>query len=80
MQVVLEEAEDRVILSLPKSFFSTSPMTPGSLVDVSLADDKIVLAPARRSKYTTEELLAGVTDDNIHPETDWGPPVGKEVW
>ena len=41
---------------------------------------EISAAPIRRSKYTTEELLTGVTDDNIHGETDWGPPVGKEVW
>jgi O-acetyl-ADP-ribose deacetylase (regulator of RNase III) len=33
----------------------------------------------RRSKYTTEELLGGITDDNIHPAVDWGPDVGKEI-
>lgn len=33
----------------------------------------------RRFKYTTEELLAGVTDENIHPAVDWGPDVGKEI-
>ncbi len=37
-------------------------------------------SPRRRSKYTTAELLKGVTDENIHGETDWGPPVGREVW
>lgn len=29
---------------------------------------------------TLEELLAGITPDNIHPEFDWGPAVGKEIW
>ncbi len=33
----------------------------------------------RRSKYTIEELLAGITDENIHPAMDWGPDVGKEI-
>ena len=33
----------------------------------------------RRSKYTIEELMAGVTDENIHPAVDWGPDVGKEI-
>ena len=33
----------------------------------------------RRSKYTTEELLAGITDENIHPAVDWGPDVDKEI-
>ena len=32
-----------------------------------------------RSKYTTEELIAGITDKNIHPEFDWGPDVGREI-
>jgi antitoxin component of MazEF toxin-antitoxin module len=26
------------------------------------------------------ELVSGITDDNRHAETDWGPPVGREVW
>ena len=29
---------------------------------------------------TLDTLLAGVTKDNIHPEINTGPPVGKEVW
>ena len=32
-----------------------------------------------RSKYTIEELLAGITDENIHPAVDWEPNVGKEI-
>ena len=27
-----------------------------------------------------EELLAGITQENIHREIDFGPAVGKEVW
>ena len=30
--------------------------------------------------YTLDELLAGVTEENRHGETDMGPRVGKEVW
>lgn len=30
--------------------------------------------------YTLEELLADVRPSNLHGETDWGPPVGKELW
>ncbi len=25
------------------------------------------------------ELLEGINEDNIHEETDWGKPVGKEI-
>lgn len=27
---------------------------------------------------TLEWLLEGITPGNVHPETDWGPPVGRE--
>jgi hypothetical protein len=27
-----------------------------------------------------EDLLAGVTEQNLHREIDFGPAVGKEVW
>ena len=35
-------------------------------------------APKRRRRYTFQELMAGVTPENIHPEVDMGPPVGNE--
>ena len=27
-----------------------------------------------------DELIAGITPENRHPEVDWGPDVGKERW
>ncbi|HSF43436.1 MAG TPA: hypothetical protein VLT87_26795 [Thermoanaerobaculia bacterium] len=27
-----------------------------------------------------EELLDQVRDENLHPEIDTGPPVGREIW
>lgn len=32
-----------------------------------------------KSPPTLEGLLAGITEENVHPETDSGAPVGKEV-
>ncbi len=33
-----------------------------------------------KAEYTLEDLLAGVSNDNIHYETDTGKPVGREIW
>src|SRR6266496_5657239 len=27
-----------------------------------------------------DKLVAAITDDNLHLATDWGHPVGEEVW
>jgi antitoxin component of MazEF toxin-antitoxin module len=46
-----------------------------------VADDEIRIRRVKvvPRKYTLAGLLAGVTPENIHGETDWGPAVGKEV-
>ena len=31
-------------------------------------------------KYSLEALPAGVSEENIHPETHYGRPAGEEVW
>ena len=46
-------------------------MVPSSLASTGVSDTE--------QEYTLEALLAGVTDDNRHPEFGFGPPVGKEV-
>ncbi len=38
------------------------------------------LPAAHNKKYTLEELVAGVTPENSHEATDWGSPVGEELW
>jgi antitoxin MazE len=40
----------------------------------------MVMKPVRRRKYTLEELVSKITPKNRHPETDWGRPMGKEIW
>ena len=33
----------------------------------------------RKSEYNIEEMIASITDENRHPEVNWGPAVGREV-
>ena len=33
----------------------------------------------RVRRFTLQQLLADVTPDKLHPETDTGPAIGKEV-
>jgi len=47
-------------------------------VEVSAENGAIVIRSAK-PRYTLAELMAKVTPENIHPETDWGPDVGREI-
>lgn len=33
----------------------------------------------KKPKYKLDDLLAEITDDNLHEEWNVGPPVGREV-
>ena len=62
---------------IPKSFAAEAGLSEDTPIEVSLADGKITVAPVIRRR-TLEELVAGITDENRHPEVDTGPSVGAE--
>jgi len=43
-------------------------------------DGQIVIKPVSSPAWTLEQLLEGVTSENIHRETDTGEAVGNEAW
>ena len=80
MRVQIQKWGNSLALRIPKAFAVESNVTSGTTVDVSIENGSIVVTPIRETKYTLEELLEGITEENLHGEVDWGPPVGKEVW
>ena len=67
-------------LRIPKSFAADAHIKNDSVVEISLVEGQIVVKPVTSPKWTLEELLAGVSTENIHHETDSGYAMGKEVW
>jgi hypothetical protein len=51
---------------------------------LSVVYNALVLRPlvkrTRKSRYTLDELLHGMTRDNVPQEVDWGPRRGNEAW
>jgi len=53
----------------------------GSRVLTRETSREIIIEPVRTTrKESLDDLLAKVTPETIHPETNWGKPVGKEIW
>lgn len=80
MKVQIQKWGNSLALRIPKAFAVESNVTGGSTVDVSMENGKIIVTPINEREYTLEELVDGITDDNLHGEVDWGRPVGNEVW
>lgn len=66
-------------LRIPKNVAQDIRLQEGSQVDLSIEEGRLIVAPLKR-KYTLKELADQITPENMHGETDWGPPVGNEVW
>jgi antitoxin MazE len=66
-------------IRIPKAFALQAELSEDAPVDLVIEGDTLVVRPVRK-EWTLDELLRGVTDANLHRETDWGDVIGKEVW
>ena len=67
-------------LRIPKALAVDAQLGNDSLVEISIAKRKITVKPVSAPSWTLDELLAGITNDNLHAEVDIGFAVGNEVW
>lgn len=66
-------------LRLPKSVAREAQIGEGDTVDVSVDNGTIVVRPSRR-RYSLDELVSRISARNRHDESEWGTPLGHEVW
>ncbi|HXU44007.1 MAG TPA: AbrB/MazE/SpoVT family DNA-binding domain-containing protein [Thermoanaerobaculia bacterium] len=65
---------------IPKAFALGVGFDEDTPVEISVSDGDLVISALPTPVYTLEQLLAGITDENLHEEVATGPPVGNEVW
>ena len=81
MKVKIQKWGNSLAVRIPKSFAVQTEIEQDSVVDLSVLEGSIIVKPEKRKpKFTLEELLQNVTEENLHGEIDFGAPVGKEVW
>lgn len=66
---------------IPKGVADRLNLEDGTPIELELVAGGILLKPVklRRSRYSMDELLEGVSRKTIHPLED-EKPVGREVW
>lgn len=65
---------------IPSVFAKEAGFEADSSVEILVTEGNIVISPRRTPEFTLEQLLAGITDENLHEEITTGPAVGKEAW
>lgn len=68
-------------IRIPSSTAKRFGFKAGSRVATKESFRGFLIEPvAKRHAETLDDLLDRITPETIHPETDWGKPVGKEIW
>jgi antitoxin MazE len=80
MQSRVQKWGNSLALRIPKSFATEIGLAEETPVEISLVEGKLVIAPLPTSRYSLDDLLAGITSENLHHEQDSGAAEGNEVW
>lgn len=79
METQVAKWGNSLALRVPAAFAREVQIEEGTPVELTIEDGRLVVTP-RSPAYSLDELLADVTEQNRHDETDWGPAVGAEGW
>ncbi len=80
MKTRVQKWGNSLALRIPQSFAAEVRLREGTPVELSLVEDKLVIQPLVQHPLALDDLLKGVTDENLHGEWDTGPAIGREVW
>lgn len=80
MQSKIQKWGNSLAVRIPQALAQDARLTSGSVISLRVEEGRIIIEVERPKTYSLEELLKEVTPQNLHKETDWGKPVGKEVW
>jgi antitoxin MazE len=81
MTATIQKWGNSLAVRLPKALADEARMREGAKVELVSTPEGVLVKSKRKPKprYRLSALLAGITAHNVHPETDWGPSVGKEI-
>ena len=76
---VLKKWGKGIALVLPDTLVKAGRLTTGNEVEVNLSGQRIHI---RKTAASTEieKMCESITPGNLHAETPWGKPQGREVW
>jgi antitoxin MazE len=80
METRVKKWGNSLALRIPRPLAAEVGLEEDSLVELSLVDGKLVITPETEPELRLEDLLARVTEENLHGEINIGPATGREEW
>lgn len=67
-----------IALRIPSAYAKEIQAFAGSEAELTVQDGNLVIAPIKAPVYSLDELLAGITEENLHGEVGPTSAVGNE--
>jgi antitoxin MazE len=64
---------------IPGAYVKELELEDGAELEVTRVEGGLLLRP-NKPEYRLDQLIAQIKPENLHAETDWGAPVGRETW
>ncbi|QYU66539.1 AbrB/MazE/SpoVT family DNA-binding domain-containing protein [Leptolyngbya sp. 15MV] len=80
MRVVVKKWGNSAAVRIPSSVMAAARVSLDQTVEVREDAGRIVIEPVRDKAYDLAALVEGISDENRHAETDFGPARGREFW
>ena len=81
MNTKVQKWGNSLAVRLPSELAKKLSVTDGTSVRLTERNGVVELTRVKKPEaYSLKELLSRITPENMHAETDWGVPVGKEIW
>jgi antitoxin MazE len=79
MQILVKKWGNSASVRIPAAVMQAAHLNLDDAVDIRAENGLIVIKPIRSKTYDLDELLAGITPENLHEEADFGSSVGREA-
>jgi antitoxin MazE len=79
MQVMIKKWGNSASVRIPAALLEPAHLRIDDVVDMREENGRIIIEPIHPKRYDLDQLLAGITPDNLHGEADFGPAIGKET-
>jgi len=68
-------------IRIPKAILEMALLKPNEQVEITAEENKIIIKKATQKKHITlAERLKDFNGEYVFEESDWGQPVGNEIW
>ena len=80
MQVQVSRWGNSLAVRIPAAVLAQACVEEGSSLEILVEEDGAIVLVAANKAPTMADLVGAITPENTHTATNWGAPVGNEIW